>query len=83
MAGMRCPILAVVDFPLLPGTVLRPLVDPVPLSPVPLVWRKGLIHPALADLRRAAAEPACAEGWLEAPGEGWLPAVDRVVMASP
>ncbi|GAA1432588.1 hypothetical protein GCM10009601_53810 [Streptomyces thermospinosisporus] len=83
MAGMRCPVLAVVDFPLLPGTVLRPLVDPVPLSPVSLVWRKGLIHPALADLRRAAAELACAEGWLGAPGEGWLPAVDHVVMASP
>jgi len=79
MAGMHCPILAVADFPLLPGTVLRPLVDPVPLSPVSLVWRKGLIHTALADLRRAANEPARTEGWLD----GWLPAMDRVVMASP
>ncbi|MEV8596432.1 LysR family transcriptional regulator [Streptomyces sp. NPDC052012] len=82
MARSRHPILAVVDFPLLPATVLRPLVDPVPLSPVSLVWRKGLIHPALGVLRRAAAEMAAAEGWLERPGGGWIPDSDCVVMTS-
>ena len=46
------PILAVVDFPAMPGTVLRPLIDPVPLSPVSLVWRKGLVHPGFDALRR-------------------------------
>ncbi|MER7489688.1 LysR family transcriptional regulator [Streptomyces sp. NPDC126497] len=82
MARTRHPILAVVDFPPLPSTVLRPLVDPVPLSPVSLVWRKGLVHPALDALRRAAAFVAAEEGWLRRPIEWWLPERDIVVMAA-
>lgn len=82
MARTRHPVLAVVDFPAMPGTVLRPLVEPVPLSPVSLVWRKGLIHPALTALRRAAAVLGAEEGWLRVPEEGWIPASDSVVMAS-
>ncbi|WP_031159407.1 LysR family transcriptional regulator [Streptomyces durhamensis] len=82
MAKTRHPVLAVVDFPALPRTVRRPLVDPVPLSPVSLVWRKGLAHPALDALRRAAAELARAHGWLRRPAEGWIPAVDGEVMRS-
>ncbi|MFH8805141.1 LysR family transcriptional regulator [Streptomyces sp. NPDC017936] len=70
------PILVVVGFPAMPGTVLRPLVDPVPLSPVSLVWRKGLVHPALDALRRAAVELGFAESWLERPVKGWIPAID-------
>ncbi|WP_081241262.1 LysR family transcriptional regulator, partial [Streptomyces viridosporus] len=79
MARTRNPVLAVVDFPPLPSTVLRPLVDPVPLSPVSLVWRKGLVHPALGGLRRAAAVLAAEEGWLERPAGGWIPAEDSAV----
>ncbi|MEW1869133.1 LysR family transcriptional regulator [Streptomyces caelestis] len=82
MARTRHPVLTVVDFPPLPSTVLRPLVDPVPLSPVSLVWRKGLVHPALDALRRAAAVVAAEEGWLRRPLEGWLPDRDIVVMAA-
>ncbi|MEU6934496.1 LysR family transcriptional regulator [Streptomyces sp. NPDC046385] len=73
MAKSPTPVLAVVDFPPMPGCVLRPLVDPVPLSPVSLVWRKGLRHPGLDALRRAAAELAAAEGWHERPAGSWLP----------
>ncbi|GAB1335908.1 LysR family transcriptional regulator StgR [Streptomyces sp. E-15] len=76
------PVLAVVDFPALPGTVRRPLVDPVPLSPVSLVWRKGLTHPGLTALRRAAAGIARAEGWLRRPAGGWLPDADEAVMST-
>ncbi|MFF7449264.1 MULTISPECIES: LysR family transcriptional regulator [unclassified Streptomyces] len=76
MSRTRNPILAVVGFPAMPHTVLRPLVDPVPLSPVSLVWRKGLAHPGIDALRRAAAELAAAEGWLQRPVEGWIPAID-------
>lgn len=82
MARSRHPILAVVDFPPLTATVLRPLVDPVPLSPVSLVWRKGLTHPGLRALRRAAAVVGAEQGWLRVPEEGWIPADDSVVMAS-
>ncbi|MER5856954.1 LysR family transcriptional regulator [Streptomyces sp. NPDC059688] len=81
MAKTRNPVLAVVDFPAMPGTVRRPLVDPVPLSPVSLVWRKGLVHPGLDALRRAAAELAGAEQWLRRPDDGWIPATDDGVMS--
>ncbi|GHI07308.1 LysR family transcriptional regulator [Streptomyces cellostaticus] len=83
MAKTRNPVLAVVDFPAMPRTVLRPLVDPVPLSAVSLVWRKGLTHPGLTALRRAAMEIADAEGWLRRPAGGWLLAVDGEVMKAP
>ncbi|MFB0619806.1 LysR family transcriptional regulator [Streptomyces sp. AGS-58] len=80
MAKTRAPVLAVLDFPPMPGTVRRPLVGPVPLSPVSLVWRRGLAHPGLAALRRAGAEIARSEGWLWRPGDGWVPAADEDVM---
>jgi DNA-binding transcriptional LysR family regulator len=80
MAKTRNPILAVVDFPAMPRTVLRPLVDPVPLSAVSLVWRKGLVHPGFDALRRAATEIAGAEGWLRRPDGGWIPAIDVDMM---
>ncbi|MET9844901.1 LysR family transcriptional regulator [Streptomyces ossamyceticus] len=82
MAKTRTPVLAVVDFPPMPRSVLRPLVDPVPLSPVSLVWRKGFTHPGLDALRRAAAERASAEVWLSYPEDGWIPATDALIMMS-
>ncbi|MEV0319187.1 LysR family transcriptional regulator [Streptomyces sp. NPDC050658] len=82
MAKNRNPVLAVVDFPAMPGVVLRPLTDPVPLSPVSLVWRKGLVHPGVEALRAAAAELAEAEGWLRRPEGGWVPAADALIMMS-
>ncbi|MFE3636715.1 LysR family transcriptional regulator [Streptomyces sp. NPDC059168] len=81
MAKTRNVILAVVDFPAMPRSVLRPLVDPVPLSPVSLVWRKGLTHPGLTALRRAASDIARAERWLTRPADRWIPAVDDDVMS--
>ncbi|MFK4071058.1 LysR family transcriptional regulator [Streptomyces sp. NPDC029674] len=80
MAKNRHPVLAVVDFPAMPGAELRPLVDPVPLSPVSMVWRKGLSHPGVTALRTAAAELAAEEGWLEKPSDGWVPAADARIM---
>ncbi|WP_043679618.1 LysR family transcriptional regulator [Streptomyces xylophagus] len=76
MAKTRTPILAVVDFPAMPRTVLRPLVRPVPLSAVSLVWRKGLVHPGFDALRRAAVEIGSVEGWLRRPVDGWIPDID-------
>ncbi|MFE9835070.1 LysR family transcriptional regulator [Streptomyces sp. NPDC005551] len=80
MARTRTPVLAVVDFPAMPESVLRPLVDPVPLSPVSLVWRKGLVHSGLDALRRAARELAGEKGWLHRPAHGWIPATDALIM---
>ncbi|MEU9556963.1 LysR family transcriptional regulator [Streptomyces fumanus] len=81
MAKTGHPVLAVVDFPALPSTVVRPLTDPVPLSPVSLVWRKGLVHPALDALRSAAALLAAEEGWLRRSFGGWIPDSDEGVMS--
>ncbi|WP_225638034.1 LysR family transcriptional regulator [Streptomyces solaniscabiei] len=81
MDKTRNPILAVVSFPAMASTVVRPLVDPVPLSPVSLVWRKGLMHPALDALRRAAAQVAAENGWLHRPPGAWLPSSDAAVMS--
>ncbi|MFF3344849.1 LysR family transcriptional regulator [Streptomyces sp. NPDC002779] len=80
MSKTRTPVLVVVDFPAMPGSVLRPLIHPVPLSPVSLVWRRGLVHPGLDALRRAAAELAGREEWLRSPPDGWIPASDKVTM---
>ncbi|MFF3416530.1 LysR family transcriptional regulator [Streptomyces sp. NPDC002698] len=79
MAKWRTPVLAVVEFPAMPGSVSRPLVDPVPLSPVSLVWRKGLVHPGIDALIRAAVELASDEKWLLSPRRGWIPATDALI----
>lgn len=80
MAKTRNPVLAVVDFPAMPDTVLRPIVDPVPLSPLSLVWRKGTRHQGVDALRSAAAELAAQEGWLERDPNAWLPEGDMPLM---
>ncbi|AGK77513.1 LysR-family transcriptional regulator [Streptomyces microflavus DSM 40593] len=74
------PVLAVVDFPPLPGAVLRPLVHPIPLSPLTLVWRKGLHHPGIDALRTASAQLGTAKGWLVPPPGAWLPEGDLSLM---
>ncbi|MFB6788165.1 LysR family transcriptional regulator [Streptomyces olivaceus] len=81
MDKTRNPILAVVSFPAMASTVVRPLADPVPLSPVSLVWRKGLVHPALEVLRRATSQVAAEKSWLSFPAGGWIPATDAAVMS--
>ncbi|MGW7435786.1 LysR family transcriptional regulator [Streptomyces sp. NPDC054849] len=68
------PVLATVDFLDMPGCVKLPLTDPVPLSPLSMVWRKGLRHPGLDALLAAAAELAAERGWLEPPPGSRLPA---------
>ncbi|WP_336051977.1 LysR family transcriptional regulator [Streptomyces sp. CA2R101] len=74
-------VLASVEFIEVPGMVLRPLVDPVPLSPVSMVWRRGLRHPGLDALRAAARELAARHGWLAPPGSAWwLPEADARMM---
>ncbi|UCM88351.1 LysR family transcriptional regulator [Streptomyces marincola] len=69
-------VLASEEFVGVPGMTLRPLVDPVPLSPVAMVWRRGLRHPGLAALIAAARELAAARGWLRRPDGYWMPEAD-------
>lgn len=64
-----------------PGMTPRPLTDPVPLTPVSFVWRRGLRHPGVRALADAARTLGAAEGWLERPPGSWLPEADlRVVV---
>lgn len=77
MAKHRNPVLVVVGFPEMPGTVLRPIVDPVPLAPLFLVWRERLNNAGVQALRSAAAELSERHGWLEVLPASWVPAVSQ------
>ncbi|MFI9465644.1 LysR family transcriptional regulator [Streptomyces xiamenensis] len=70
-------VLASEQFTGVPGMVLRPLTDPVPLSPVSVVWPRALRHPGLAALLDTAAALAAAGNWLHRPQGAWLPEPDR------
>lgn len=67
------PILTMIERPVPPGVVLRPLADPVPLYPWTMVHPRGLRHPGLDALTDAADRLAAAEGWLDHPADHWLP----------
>jgi DNA-binding transcriptional LysR family regulator len=75
------PILTMLDVLPLPGAVVRPLVDPVPVYPWLIVHRPHLRHPGLDALYRAVDELA-AEGWREPPPRAWFAAGDRDVLAA-
>lgn len=66
----------------MPGSVVRPLTGPVPLSPVSLVWPKGLVHPGIDALRAAAATLAEENDWLRKPPGAWIPSIDALIMMS-
>ncbi len=75
------PVLTVSTRPAVPGAVLRPLVDPVPLFPWVMIWRTGLGHPGLDALHRAVDELTAAHGWLAVPAGAWLPEPERSRLA--
>ncbi|HEY6745432.1 MAG TPA: LysR family transcriptional regulator [Mycobacteriales bacterium] len=67
------PILAMGEGPAVPGAVVSPLVEPVPLYAWAMVSRGDATHPALPALRAAATELAAEEGWKKTPRSAWLP----------
>ncbi|NBM17125.1 LysR family transcriptional regulator [Streptomyces sp. GC420] len=73
-------VLASTEFIEMPGMVLRPIVRPVPLSPVSLVWSRGLRHPGLRVLREVADRSSRQFGWLERSAGAWLPDEDARLM---
>lgn len=72
-------VLANINFSDVPEMALRPLIDPVPLAPVSMVWRRGLRHPGVSALIDAAQALGTAEGWLERSSDSWLPDVDIAI----
>jgi DNA-binding transcriptional LysR family regulator len=73
------PILTVMERPVAPGVVIRPLTDPVPLYPWTMVFHRGLRHPGLDALQASADDLARRERWLELPPGPWLPESDTAV----
>jgi DNA-binding transcriptional LysR family regulator len=67
------PILTGVDHQFIPGGVIRPLVDPVPIYPWSVIWRSGLPSRILAPVEVAAVQQAEANDWLVMPDGAWLP----------
>ena len=80
------PILASVDHIEVPGGVLRPLVDPIPLYAWSMAWRRSAKSDGLTALRDAAADLAAADGWLDwawdRGGDRWLPEPDASRLAN-
>jgi hypothetical protein len=73
LVHQNLPILTSVDHVAVPGGVVRPIVDPVPVYPWSMAWRPGA-HPAgLAAIRQAAAALARDRGWTDLPEGAWLP----------
>ncbi len=80
------PILASADHVEVPGGVLRPLVDPIPLYAWSMAWRRDADSEGISALRDAAAELATTDDWLhEAVGrdrQTWLPEPDASRLAN-
>ncbi|MFK3676641.1 LysR family transcriptional regulator [Microbacterium sp. NPDC090218] len=77
------PILTLASQPPVVGAVLRPVVDPVPLFPWAMVWRSGLAHPALQELRATAAALSDEHGWLDVPDDAWVPSPESRELSAP
>ena len=70
------PILTMIDRPAVPGAVVRPLVDPVPVYPWAIVHRTDAKHPAIATLGSVISQLAARERWDGLPRGAWLPPAD-------
>ena len=67
------PILTGADHAAVPGGVVRPIVDPVPIYPWSLLWRRGRDRRVVELIQEAVAALGSEHGWLTLPDEAWLP----------
>jgi hypothetical protein len=67
------PILTGIDHAEVPGGALRPLVDPVPMFPWSILWRRGAEAAVIRAIVTAAAALGAEHGWLAIPDGAWLP----------
>jgi DNA-binding transcriptional LysR family regulator len=67
------PVLTVSTRPDVPGAVLRPIVDPIPLFSWAMSWRADSRHQGVAALHQAVDELTAAHDWLAIPDGAWLP----------
>jgi DNA-binding transcriptional LysR family regulator len=71
------PILTMLDRPPLPGAVIVPFTDPVPLYPWMIVHHRNLHHRGLDALNRAIDQLAETEHWRQPPTSAWFGTGDR------
>jgi hypothetical protein len=76
------PILTMTDIPPVPGTVIRALVDPVPLYPWTMVHRRAVRHPGLDALEQAVDQIVAEKGWHDLPDHPWFAGTDRQLLDS-
>lgn len=74
------PILSMLDIPAVPGAVLIPLTDPVPLYPWTMVHRPNLRHPGLEALNSAIDRLVETEHWHELPASFWMASGDQALL---
>jgi DNA-binding transcriptional LysR family regulator len=70
------PILTLLERPLAPGVLVRPLTKPVPLYPWTMAQGRDLRHPGLDALHAGVDELARQGRWLELPPHHWIPGPD-------
>jgi DNA-binding transcriptional LysR family regulator len=70
------PILTMIERPAVPGAVIRPLVEPIPVYPWAIVHRRDAKYPELTTLGSVVTELGAKEGWTKAPDGAWLPSAD-------
>jgi hypothetical protein len=75
------PILTLLERPLAPGVVVRPLTDPVPLYPWTMVFHRELRHPGLDALHASIDQLALREDWHQLPPDTWIPEPDAATLA--
>jgi hypothetical protein len=74
------PILTLIERPVAPGVVVRPLTDPVPLYPWTMVFPRDLQHPGLDALQASIDELAEQEHWHEVPPHSWICEADTATL---
>jgi DNA-binding transcriptional LysR family regulator len=67
------PILTSLDHVEVPGGVIRPIVEPVPIFPWSIAWRRGLRGQTVAAIEAAIDDLAKRTDWLELPTDAWVP----------
>jgi DNA-binding transcriptional LysR family regulator len=67
------PILSAVDHVDVPGGVVRPIVDPVPIYAWSVVWRSNAGREVVAAIEAAAEALTADTDWLTTPDGAWLP----------
>ena len=75
------PIVTMLDLPTVPGTVVVPLIDPVPVYPWVMAHGRDLHHPALSALHEAIDELTANRDWLSLPPSPWFASGDERLLS--